>query len=421
MRNIIRRLPLPRDRGGVALPLSLLGIIFASILVSGMLVTSSMEAALSVAHQDATSRLYRTAGALESYVAGLGASLVPIKNAEYTPPGGGPIARIDVDQLSSVPSERVPGAFDAVFTVKAEPVGGGRAVSAMVMVRPFSLDIESAATFGGNSKIGGSTIVSDGSDGTSCNLATAEDAIVHGEGTTVDTVGGNVAIKGSVTESDLKGEELIRQTLGGMTIEGLLRQLETLGLTEDKYIKFGTNKIWGTKPVYKGTGNDKPNSLATKLTRKSNTDPYNWYCPGRMDTQNDCWKVPTELLADTVSQKIIAIDAGGGEVTIQGDHGQGMLIVVNGGLRISGGFIFRGIIVSTHDIDISGTGNKVEGAIVSQNEVRVDRPSDTDSEVLGNAVVRFNRCAINSVMGAVNPGGSLRVAGRTVGWSELVR
>jgi cytoskeletal protein CcmA (bactofilin family) len=32
-----------------------------------------------------------------------------------------------------------------------------------------------------------------------------------------------------------------------------------------------------------------------------------------------------------------------------------------------GGFTFRGVAVSEQDIDISGTGNKIQGAVISQN------------------------------------------------------
>jgi hypothetical protein len=77
--------------------------------------------------------------------------------------------------------------------------------------------------------------------------------------------------------------------------------------------------------------------------------------------------------------------------------------------------------VSTNDIDISGTGNKIEGAIVSQNEVRVVRPTDSESEVTGNAVVRFNRCALENVASAIGGGGAVLVPTPTFGWTELVR
>jgi hypothetical protein len=97
-------------------------------------------------------------------------------------------------------------------------------------------------------------------------------------------------------------------------------------------------------------------------------------------------------------------------------------MVLNGGIRISGGFTFRGMILSEKDIDISGNGNKVEGAIISRNEVRVDRPNDSDSELTGTAVVRFNRCTIDSIMEDLNPpNGANRQLRLTSAWSELVR
>lgn len=418
----LRRL---RGREGIALPLALLGLVMTSILISSILVTSATEGAASAAHQDATSSLFTTSGALEAFVAERGvAALVPEVVDEYVPPGGGPPVRIDVERLASVPSA-VAGVNRETYSLRAEPVGGGRAVIAMVEIGPLELNVESAATFGGNARIGGSTIVSDGRDSESCNLPAAENAVVHGRGTTVDTVGNRVAIIGAVKEETVTGEELIRQTLGGYSIEEFLAHIHGLGLTSAEYVQFGNNSIWGSQPAFSGTGNNKPSSLRQTGNQRQARDPthrYNWYCPGRMDnaTNSKCWEVVSA--ADTLKYKIVAIDAGGSEVTIQGDHGQGIIAVVNGGLRISGGFIFRGLVLSTHDIDITGTGNKVEGAIVSKNQVRVDRPNDSDSEILGNAVVRFNRCAINRVMETVNAGGvaSLRMT-RTFAWAEVVR
>jgi hypothetical protein len=407
-----------RDRSGFALPLALIGLLLATVLIVGTVVTAASESALSYAHRDATQSLYIASGSLEAYVAARGGVLAPVSEV-FTAPGEAEAVQITVERLSLLTTPI--GDFE-VFAVTAVPVAGGRSVTAMVELAPFQLGVESAATFGGDSRIGGSTIVSDGRDSESCSLPAAENAVVHGEGTSVDTIGNNVSVVGGVQESDVSGAELIKRTLGGYSIEELARHVQGQGLSADKIARFGTNQIWGSSEDYKGVGNDKPASwhkVGNQDEAKAATDGYNWNCPGWMDTSaTRCFNIAG---TDSINYKIMMVDAGGTEITIQGDHGQGLLMVMNGGIRISVGFIFRGLIVSTHDIDITGTGNKVEGAIVSQNELRVDRPADSESDVLGNAVVRFNRCAVDAVTKVIDGGGMDRRLSLTFGWTELVR
>lgn len=408
---------------GFALPLALVGLLLVSVLIVGTLMTATSESALSYAHQDATRSLYTAAGALEAYVAEAGLALAPV-SLEYTPPAGGAAVFIDVERIARVPTP-FPNVDKSFYSVRAEPVGGGRAVSAMISIGPFDLGIESAATFGGDARIGGSTILSDGRDSESCDLAPAEHAVVHADSTTVDTIGSRVSIVGTVKESELTNDQLIRKTLGGYSIEELAQHIQDQELDPALISRFGTNAIWGPYQAFSGNTN-RPRSWdrsgGNDVVRTS-TNLYNWYCPGEMDrpdsgTRTAC---PDVVGIDTTTYRMVLVDAGGTEITIQGDHGQGLLLVLNGGVNISGGFIFRGLIVSTHDIDIYGTGNKVDGAIVSQNEVRVDRESDTDSEVSGNAVVTFNRCALNAVAQAIGGDGSDLQLSRFLAWNELVR
>jgi hypothetical protein len=113
-------------------------------------------------------------------------------------------------------------------------------------------------------------------------------------------------------------------------------------------------------------------------------------------------------------------------VTSSGDHGHGMLIVINGRLTIQGGFIFEGVIVGEQDIDISGTGNKISGAVISQNNVNLMQQAANDSTttITGDAVIVSNRCAINQVAQVLNPNfGNLTVGSNTraFAWAEIVR
>lgn len=409
-----------RGTQGIALPIALLGLILVSIMVTSLLLTSATEVALSGAHQDATASLYAAESALEGYVAQQGVALAATGGPVQFASAAGTAANLTVQEVarmgmpSGMPDRRV-------YRVRAEPVTGGRAVAAGIEIGPFIGDINSAATFGGNSKIGGSSIVSNGSDSlnVSCTDSTVQNAIVHADSTEVDITGNQVSIIGGTTESELGRDELIRKTLGGYSIREFAEMIHKRELPADKYVTFGSNPIWGSSP---GWNNDsKPNSLAGTAPA-SLTGGVNWHCPGKMETSKNCWNVAG---IDTTLQKVVVIDASNfsknDPVKLQGDHGQGLLIVLNGGLQITGGFIFRGIMLSEGDIDLSGTGNKVEGAMISKNDVSVVRDSDVDSNVMGNAVVRYNKCAINNVLGTINPVGGDPFIQRTSAWREIIR
>lgn len=403
---------------GIALPIALLGLILVSILVTSLLLTSSTEVALSGAHQDATASLYAAESALEGYVQQQGVNLAATAGAVQFNSAAGTAANLTVQEVarmgmpSGMPDRRV-------YRVRAEPAAGGRAVEAGIEIGPLMGDINSAATFGGNSKIGGSSIVSNGSDSLniSCTDSTVTNAIVHADSTKVDVIGSNVAIIGGQEESELSRDALIRKTLGGYSIPEFAEFIHKRELTADKYVTFGSNPIWGTSPEWNNSW--KTNSLLSSAPAPLE-NKLNWHCPGRIATV--CVDVAG---IDTTLQKVVVIDASNFSkntpLKLTGDHGQGMLIVLNGGLQITGGFIFRGIMLSEGDIDLSGTGNKIEGAMISKNDVSVVRDSDVDSNVMGNAVVRYNKCAINNVLGTINPVGGDPIIQRTSAWQEIIR
>jgi catechol 2,3-dioxygenase-like lactoylglutathione lyase family enzyme len=88
---------------------------------------------------------------------------------------------------------------------------------------------------------------------------------------------------------------------------------------------------------------------------------------------------------------------------------------------------FRGVIVSEQDIDMAGTGNKVQGAIISQNNINLNQQqaaNDTTSTIGGNAMVVFNSCAVAGVMQALNPDSTevpTAAFASTFNWFERIR
>jgi hypothetical protein len=77
-----------------------------------------------------------------------------------------------------------------------------------------------------------------------------------------------------------------------------------------------------------------------------------------------------------------------GDVGIQSsDAGQGILLV-EGDLKLAGGFNFYGPVVVRGELSTAGTGGHVHGGLIAAN-VNLDT-----STVLGNAVVQYSSCAV---------------------------
>jgi hypothetical protein len=167
----------------------------------------------------------------------------------------------------------------------------------------------------------------------------------------------------------------------------------------------------------------RPSSLTTGNQPRPATDVLNWGCPGAMDERSHC----TTHGGDTTHYPIVVIDAGGGTIILNGDHGQGWLIVVNGHLDIQGNFTYRGVIAVEGLLDIRGTGSgdaKIEGAVLATGKVSLARGTES-SDVAGSAVIRYNRCAIASAENALNQQllnqANIVFSRRPYGWFESNR
>jgi hypothetical protein len=73
-------------------------------------------------------------------------------------------------------------------------------------------------------------------------------------------------------------------------------------------------------------------------------------------------------------------------------RGQGLLLI-DGDLVISGSFEFSGLIVAKGGIKISGTGNKITGALLAQ-----DVAIDDQNSISGNTTLQFSSCALNKAI-----------------------
>jgi hypothetical protein len=197
--------------------------------------------------------------------------------------------------------------------------------------------------------------------------------------------------------ADYTKEFLEQNVLGtGMTV----RQL-----AENAQIQFG--RTW-----------NKAEFSTTLINSAAGTDSvYNWGCPASLG-------VTCPTAASALRHMVVAIDANGGTVKINGRYGQGMLIVINGSLEIMGNFTYKGIILVEKDMFIRGgsAGNesKIEGGVISFGS-----SSTVEDNISGTATIKYNICAIQDAENALNNNAlNNAVQGRvgdTYSWYELIR
>ena len=374
-----------RDRSGVALPLALLGLVLVTLMVTAALLTSTTEAALSNANLDATRALYAAEGAVQSYVAEQGAGLASVTNRRWQVPGTTDSALVNVVRIARIPGDATlnpPRGPTDRYAVWAQPLSRGRAgrgVVAMVTLPSaftnMNLNVNAGATVGSDLNVGGNSKVVDRS--TACTDTTGSAAVTHEAGTSVSTSGSGT-ISGAVVESQHSGAAFVSAILNGYT----LRQYAELA-----EIKFG--------PLLKA--GDFPTSA--RVRSDASNVKLRWGCPTGMGA--GC---KTQFPEDTLKFPSVAIDAKGGTVDVQGDYGQGILMVLNGNLRITGNFLYKGILIVEGFTEITGTGgqtsSKIEGALISLGEGTSQQSKIDESATQGNAVVSYNRCMVQTAQQA---------------------
>jgi hypothetical protein len=396
-----------RDRSGIALPFALIGLVAVSILVTSVLLTSSTEFAISSAHRDAATSLYAADGAMQEFVASrVDGEFVLLESGDNGTISGSDGRNYTVSVARLAWHESSPGGVlqgDATYSLVTQPDNGrGRSLVAFVgTIRtfdPVSLNINAGTTSGGNITISGTAMVSGGASSTKyCEEAEDADyAVQVTQGSKINVQGAG-QVEGAKDSTSIAKADLADLILQGKTLEEMAEYAE---------IKFGMTR-WEQE------------NWAGDRVRGTNTDMrLNWGCP---DAIMDPRCVTGALIDRHV---VVAIDARGGKVTLNGDHGQGMLIILNGDLEIQGNFVYKGIILVERDIQIRGGSGqnetKIEGAVVAFGD-----NSEVADNVTGTATIMFNRCAIIEAQAALNESGLAnspqRLTGGTWAWHEIIR
>lgn len=91
-----------------------------------------------------------------------------------------------------------------------------------------------------------------------------------------------------------------------------------------------------------------------------------------------------------------------------GSRGQGTLLI-EGNLELVGGFEWTGLILVRGQIKITGNGNKIYGALLSEG-----MDVDAAGAIGGNIEIHYSKCAIDNATGA-----TAQIRSVTRGWSQL--
>ena len=177
---------------------------------------------------------------------------------------------------------------------------------------------------------------------------------------------------------------------------------DPLAADQNTYVRYG-DETWNTLVAQAnvtlngGTFNDvAPDSLASGSCNKANT--LNWGEPKR------------DLLSVRPCYNYFPIIYSNGSITLNGQgRGQGILLV-NGNVAINGHFEWHGLIIVSNDI-VRGNGSAtVFGGVMARNEVKAD-----ESLITGTTHYNFSTCALERAM----RGSAQVVQAKERAWTEL--
>ncbi len=430
--NDLRRGRVRMGRDGVALPLALLGLVAVTLLVTAALVTSSTEAAISGAHQDAVASLYGADEALNGYaaeqlldgaVAGPNRGFQEADSTIFSITGGTPYV-VKVSRLfrSEVTQDAATGELlrDETFSLVSSPAlradktpRPGRTVGALIDIQKRgpnpNLNITAGASLASDEvDINGSIMLSGKQDQSLCATGSNVNAVDLASNVTADIKEQNVdGGAGEVQRSTLDKEAFAKYILG---------YNDPVKLAAIAGIKFGFD---GFSAFASGASPDA--DVYSRTDTDINRSRLNWGCPHQIaDCASD---------GDQNYYPVIAIRNPGTAVNPGDGFGQGILIV-EGDLHLNSKFRFNGIVIVQGDLQVNGNA-QIQGALVALGDVLLKpgtsgTDGNSDGATLnGNALVRYNSCniakAIESLRNSGIDNAPQAAKGSTRYWFEVVR
>ena len=398
----------PLDERGIALPLALMGLVVVTLLVTAAMLSSSTEMATSQAHTDGTQGLYYAEAAVDRYLSSVAGASARLQDSTgvrtYTLTDGDPNTTDPRVQLTNTTLSSVTAANGAVtrtFSVLSEPMRGntarGRAVIAMVSQTtpppiPFNTNVKSAISLGGDLDVNGNAFTISGRQQASDTCTTRGVDAVQKTSDSDITANNTNHMRNFIGQDSLGNNTESWQSI--TTVAGVSRQqlaYNALGLAAGQTLDDLIDALPGSKKFGPRFGS----AVAS--------------FDGRVD-----W-----------TDKVAVIDGNGGPVDLLGDSG--VVIVVNGHVRMRGSASFKGIIIVEGNFDLAGTPT-VNGAIISLGvyETPAGNVINLDSNAIGNGhvTVQFNKCSIKSAEAAfrnASADGGLPSTLAPFAWFEVVR
>ena len=373
------RTPLRSDERGMALALALLGIIVIGALVAGTFTAGRLE-------MTAGRNVVYSAQAAEAAEAGLHDAFINWNanwngydelesSIAYTdaPPSGTGV------QFTQIVTKLSPSLFLVQSTgVRLGPGGqilASRTLGQLARITPPDIDIQAAVTANAEVRVGGSAQV-DGIDDVPAGWAgqcPAASGGVFGIRTSdeIVTSGNAYSIDGTPEDSVVNDT-----TVTAATFTEPYNALSALA-----NITFGGG----------GTVNKNPQPTTTGTpARCDKTNLLNWGEPYRDPPVGSA-------INECINYFPVIHYTGAGALRLSNGRAQGIILSA-ADINIAGNFEFNGIMIAMGSMNITGTGNKVSGAILTGNA------DIADDLITGNPVIQFSSCAITTVLTSASQG-----------------
>lgn len=274
---------------------------------------------------------------------------------------------------------RVSALGSGTFLVASEARAGSilgaqarRRTGILVTLLSPQLNLLGALTTRGDTKIGGSSFI-DGNDTTTYS----------GWGCPPPPAGGNPKLPGIAINDTTKISTSGCNNYSCVSGQPKIAQIPAAGDTST-YFTYGNGLKWADLVAMASkTASGTVNGVGpvTSAGSCSTSSLSNWGDPNRAATPGPCEGYYPIIYAP-------------GDLNITGGVGQGILLV-NGNLKVTGGFRFYGPVIVRKDLDTSGQGGHFNGGVMAAN-VNLDQ-----NAVLGNAVITYSSCVISAVLAGV--------------------
>jgi hypothetical protein len=187
------------------------------------------------------------------------------------------------------------------------------------------------------------------------------------------------------------------------------------GQQQDNVLGANPNPPWAPVSTFPSIGVD------TTITQAELALLTDYLIPMATLTYSPGTQISSGTLGTQADPKIVVVDATGYSgsdpaLTLSATKGAGILIVKNGGLRMSGNSQWVGLVIvigNNVEIDLRGGGNKaIYGSVLLAENLNV---ATNQAEGQGNVKVRFSCQGID----VANTAGGGRLRGATVWWREV--